>query len=150
MIPLHLPQTTRHKINNYGTVITNADYQKKIAESKAAKKKKKKLKKTELTEATRKLSSLKRKLISVRKKNGTKEKVKLGGGARGKVFRKRLLDLVKRSSEEESENDHENEIDFSKNEDLLVKDSLDDVNVGKFFAAFWPKPRSYYWARSWQ
>ena len=79
----------------------------------------------------------------MRKKNGRKEKVKLAGGARGKVFCKRLLDLVKRFSEEESENDYENEIEFSKNEDLLVKDSLDDVNVGMFFAVFWPKPRSY-------
>ena len=83
------------------------------------------------------------------RKNNGKEKAKMSGGARGKVFRKRLLDLTP-SSEEES-NDDEEEIDdkteFSKTTDLLVKDSLDDVNIGKFFAVYWPKPRSYYWAK---
>ena len=83
-----VPAPKRHKISNYGVVLTNEDYQKKIAEAKRKDDEKKE--KTEVR-------NVKKKIIPCINRK-TKMKIKKG---KQRDFRKKFLAMVQNSEEEE-------------------------------------------------
>lgn len=142
-----------------GAVLTNPEYQAKIAAKRKEKEKKVKVK------LNTKKSKPMKKMIEKKKQKVYKYS--------GQTFRKMMNTMVHESDEEHDkqddipedlpENDYQNlskEVSDHENtindqdltpEDLKEKktilEELDDHNIGKFFAVFWPKPRTYYWGK---
>ena len=85
-----VPAPKRHNISNYGAVLTNEDYQKKIAEAKRKDDEKKE--KTEVR-------NVKKKIIPCIKRK-TKMEIKKG---KQRDFRKKFLTMVQNSEEEQNE-----------------------------------------------
>lgn len=148
-------QEKRRRINMHAAVISTKEYKERIEESYSSKAKSVKQK-----AAAAKESKTKKK-TSAPKSKKTHHPAKTNG----KEIRKKLRAMIKESSDE-----NENEIDFEECESLLenpakagtkmdttkeVKDGdlsailreLDDHNIGKYFAVFWPKPKAYYWGQ---